>query len=342
MENGSLKQLKAPSGGEWGGVGIDDAFYSLMAKLIGKDIFEKFKKRHMFEWIEFQQNFEQKKRAISLGGDMMMPLPHNLIEIYKEESKGSLEDITKQTTWENKIIFHDGTNMEIKATILNDFFKRSIDSIIDHVTEIFQSPNASGVNTILLVGGFAESEIVHFKIKEAFKNKDVIVPNEAGSAVLKGAVIYGHNPMAISARVSPYTYGLHTRRPFNSKEDEERKKTTTKEGKDVVTNAFDKHIEIGETVYIAKELKMHNFYVIDTKNPEVYWNVYRSTEKNPRYCDENCERIGKLTIHLQGSGSGKRKELGVRMICRGTELQAEATDTDNKTSYRASFDFLKR
>jgi hypothetical protein len=141
--------------------------------------------------------------------------------------------------------------------------------------------------------------------------------------------------------VSPYTYGLHTQRPFNDKKDEERRKTI-KEGKEVVTNAFDKHIEMGETVYIAQELKMHNFYVIDNNNPEVYWNVYRSTKKDPLYCDDNCEHIGKLTIHLQGSATGKRKELGVRMICRGTELEAEATDKDNKTYYRASFDFLKR
>jgi hypothetical protein len=183
---------------------------------------------------------------------------------------------------------------------------------------------------------------VHSKIREALRDKNVIVPNEAGSAVLKGAAIYGHNPKSISARVSPYTYGLDTPRPFNDKKDEEKRKIIPKEGKAMVTNAFNKHIEVGETVYIAQELKMHIFYVIDTNNPEVYWNVYRSTENDPRYCDDNCEHIGKLTIHLQGSATGKRKELGVRMICRGTELEAEATDTDNKTYYRVSFDFLKR
>ena len=52
MENGSLEQLKAPSGGDWGGVGIDDAFYSMLEKLIGKDIFQEFKQQHMFEHAE--------------------------------------------------------------------------------------------------------------------------------------------------------------------------------------------------------------------------------------------------------------------------------------------------
>jgi hypothetical protein len=98
MQDGSLKQLKAPSGGDWGGVGIDKAFYSLLGKLIGVEIFEQFKKEHMYQWIKFQQLFEQEKRAISSGGNLTIELPSHLIEIHAKKSKGSLKDVTKQTT----------------------------------------------------------------------------------------------------------------------------------------------------------------------------------------------------------------------------------------------------
>ncbi|XP_061173409.1 heat shock 70 kDa protein 12A-like [Saccostrea echinata] len=343
LSDGSLKQLHAPSGGDWGGVGIDDAFYSLVEKLVGKDIFEEFKHQHMFEWMKFQQDFEQEKRTMTPDTSLMIQLPSHLTELHAKKSKSSLRDITKQTSLENKVVFLENNIIEIKSSVLNDFFKQTIDSIIKHVTEILQIPTAAGLHTILLVGGFAESNIVNSKITKAFNDKKVIVPHEAGSAVLKGAVIFGHNPKSISARISPFTYGLKTRRQFNPKEDEERKKTITKEGKAVVTTAFDKHIEIGETIYIAKELTLHNFYVIDTNNPEVFWKVYRSSKKNPRYCDEECQNIGQLTIHLQQAiaSSGKR-ELGVRMVCRGTELEAIAVDKQTGYYYRVSFDFLKR
>jgi molecular chaperone DnaK (HSP70) len=53
-----------------------------------------------------------------------------------------------------------------------------------------------------MVGGFSESPIMQSAIKEAFSTKKVIIPDEAGLAVLKGAVMYGHKPQTISVRVS--------------------------------------------------------------------------------------------------------------------------------------------
>jgi hypothetical protein len=36
----------------------------------------------------------------------------------------------------------------------------------------------------------------------------VICPSDAVAAVLKGAVMYGHNPELISERICPRTYGI--------------------------------------------------------------------------------------------------------------------------------------
>ena len=52
-------------------------------------------------------------------------------------------------------------------------------------------------------------------VREAFSELKVIVPQDAGLAVLKGAVLYGHEPKTISARVCKYTYGIKTKRKFN-------------------------------------------------------------------------------------------------------------------------------
>ncbi|XP_060606755.1 heat shock 70 kDa protein 12A-like [Ruditapes philippinarum] len=45
-------------------------------------------------------------------------------------------------------------------------------------------------------------------VKEAFSNKRIIVPSEPGLAVLKGAVLFGHDPLVMKSRVSKYTYGI--------------------------------------------------------------------------------------------------------------------------------------
>lgn len=48
-----------------------------------------------------------------------------------------------------------------------------------------------------MVGGFSESPFMQAAFLNAFSDKRVIVPEEAGLAVLKGAVMFGHEPCAI-------------------------------------------------------------------------------------------------------------------------------------------------
>jgi hypothetical protein len=43
-----------------------------------------------------------------------------------------------------------------------------------------------------MVGGFSESTILQEHIKKGFPDKNLFIPKEAGLAVLKGAVIFGH------------------------------------------------------------------------------------------------------------------------------------------------------
>jgi len=63
------------------------------------------------------------------------------------------------------------------------------------------------VNTILLVGGFAECKLVQEAVKKAPESRTVIIPEDAGLAVLKGAVRLGHQPRLVSSRCVKYTYG---------------------------------------------------------------------------------------------------------------------------------------
>ena len=55
-----------------------------------------------------------------------------------------------------------------------------------------QEERNKDLSLIILVGGFAESPYVQQRIQEALPDKRLIVPGEAGLAVLKGAVMFGH------------------------------------------------------------------------------------------------------------------------------------------------------
>lgn len=73
---------------------------------------------------------------------------------------------------------------------------------------MFQSPKLIDVKKILMVGGFSESCIFQEALRDAFPNCQVVVPEEAGLAVLRGAVLLGFYSGTKPCRVSRHTYGV--------------------------------------------------------------------------------------------------------------------------------------
>jgi hypothetical protein len=49
-----------------------------------------------------------------------------------------------------------------------------------------------------MVGDFSDSPLLYKRVKSEFPKLNVICPSDAVAAVLKGAVMYGHNPELIS------------------------------------------------------------------------------------------------------------------------------------------------
>lgn len=88
------------------------------------------------------------------------------------------------------------------------FFKQSITEISNHLTKLFQNKDGKGISTIILVGGYAESPMLIEGIKSNFPEMRTLIPQEASSSILLGALIFGHNPSLIRQRRSKYTYGI--------------------------------------------------------------------------------------------------------------------------------------
>ncbi|XP_065923810.1 heat shock 70 kDa protein 12A-like [Magallana gigas] len=82
------------------------------------------------------------------------------------------------------------------------------DRIIKLLKTMFQSPKLIDVKKILMVGGFSESCIFQEALRDAFSNCQVVVPEEAGLAVLRGAVLLGFYSGTKPCRVSRHTYGV--------------------------------------------------------------------------------------------------------------------------------------
>jgi hypothetical protein len=94
-------------------------------------------------------------------------------------------------------------------------FTPTIDSIITLMKNTLSNRSTNDLSTILMVGGFSECPLIQDAVQAAFPGKRIIIPEDAGMSVLKGAVLFGHRPgliikSALNLNLSPHRVILST------------------------------------------------------------------------------------------------------------------------------------
>ncbi|XP_053391614.1 heat shock 70 kDa protein 12B-like [Mercenaria mercenaria] len=75
---------------------------------------------------------------------------------------------------------------------------------LNHVENLLRKPELRNVKTLMMVGGFSESDIMKNAIKSAFPTRQVIVPTQAGLAVVKGTTVVPHKTKAEYTFCAPF------------------------------------------------------------------------------------------------------------------------------------------
>lgn len=199
--DGTLEELHRPTGGLWGSTKVNEAFERMMIKIFGSRIFEEMKDNHRYEYIDICRDFETLKRGIKpdFKEKVTLRLPFFLFKEFAKEKGGeSIKKAITQTEYGSKInIF--GDKLRMHADLLKDLFTEPVDMIVKHLKELM----TKDISTILMVGEFSESPMMHKAIMVAFPDKKVIVPADAGYAVLNGAVLFGHESGAVPQSIPP-------------------------------------------------------------------------------------------------------------------------------------------
>ena len=339
--DGKLKEVRPASGGPWGGKSVDDAFLAFLTELVGKQVIETLKEENMDDYLELMREFETKKRSITVskGGKVSMTFPVTISELVKKSRKdNSMENALKASRYCNSVNWKT-QKLQINAELFRSLFDETIDGVVGHIEEVLRDRQALDVENILMVGGFSECELVQKKVREVFSEKRIIVPDEAGLAVLKGAVLYGHIPRAISMRVSRFTYGIQSWPEFDPLRHPPEKKVVLNDVprcKDV----FFKYITVGQQVRPGYE-QAQVFQALKPDEDTLECTVYASTAEDPQFVtDSSCRRLGTLTVPLPKMRSGEPLEIEESMVFGETELLVVAKDLTHNRVYEAYFNFL--
>ena len=332
-EDKTLKELEKASGGDWGGTCVDNCFKEKLTCIVSEEVMEKFRLKYTGEYIEFFRDFEMKKRTTDTRHQtrVTMRMPGSLPDFYKELKNESFKEAIQKSRY-SKSMKWEGDKLRITPASFEEFFSSACTGIIDHVHDLLDKPKVKGTNTILMVGGFSESPILQARIKNEFRNCRIVIPNEPGLAVLKGAVLFGHNPCSISERIAKYWYGIAS---FKSPDPKIH-------SKDLCDDNFEICVRRGATFKLHESQPKGPYKRNRDDQKEMDFDIYVSdSDLPPKYVtDKECQYLGTLTVELPKVKKGKKGDVFLNFIFGGTVLHVEATNDANKEVTKATFDFL--
>ena len=341
------------SGGPWGGTSVDNAFIQFIIDLFGKDMIRDFKRDNMEDYLQLLKDFEIKKRSpvsknIHLGVPLaLMTMLTTLFDT--KDKKACMKKVLEKSTlpYKDKLSYAN-YKLKLPAEVFQGLFKPTVSKIVEHMKSLYIENSLYDVNTILLVGGFSESKIVQAAVGDVFgpESKDqnlsgrrIIVPEESGLAVLKGAVYFGHIPNAISRRVSRFTYGIQSYPEFNPAKHPADKKVIIG-GVERCKDVFFPYVKKGE--HIKPGLKHSQvFQALKPDQRKLECVIFISDKENPEYITETCcKKLGVLTIDLPAGQDGELVEFEEAMVFGETELQVKARDIYRNVEKEIKFDLL--
>ncbi|WAQ99491.1 HS12A-like protein [Mya arenaria] len=330
LSNGRLKELYAATGGKWGGMVVDKKFLSFIAELVGDQVFESFVKDNKDDYFDLLDDFETKKRVAgpSSSSTITIKIPTTLQEQLRRFSNRDHGKKDVDARDKTKVRFM-GDKLRIDAKQFNSFFDEAVGDIVAHVHDLLESLSYINIKTIIMVGGFSESPVLQNAIRAAFgRDREIIIPQDASLCVMKGAVLFGHQPSIIAERKARFTFGFAMVKHFNRFKHPEEKKIEI-DGEALCNDLFDKHIEIGAAVKYG-ETQAEKLYFPMSPNDTVFpVALFRSTDPNPKFVDErSCDCVGYFLAKRPTESIGSINQIRIRLILGNSDISVETVKCD--------------
>ena len=343
-EDSTLRELHMANGGAWGGTKVDISFRRLLASIVGPKAFRNFCAECRSDMVDMFRDFEGKKRSVLEGKQfIVISIPVGLEDICRRDNNSSVEDMLKgKQIFAGKIQYRN-RKLRISMDTFRDLFTDVMNNIVKTVRDILRLPNLHDVNSILLVGGFSESPLVVDRIRNAFPYpRKVIVPLDPGLAVLKGAVIFGHEPMMITTRICRLTYGVSSSDVFCPGQDPVIKRYISSTGEARCRDIFSMHVQRGQEIRVGEPQVQQMYHFVDPRQTHLTFELFSSIGQDPRFVsDPGCMKVGTLRIESPSTGRGLNRCVQLQMTFSGTEIEVEAKDPLTNKCTQQSFTLLE-
>jgi len=343
-QTGTLEELHRGTGGACGATGVDEQFELLLKKIFGKDFIGQFKKKRPAGWVDLMIAFEAKKRTASRNktSPLNISLPYSFIDYHKKHKGSSIESAVKKFGDANVKWSSQGM-LRIAPGTMKQLFDPVLNRIIEHIENLTGREKLKDLHFLFLVGGFAESPLLQSAIREVFDSKmKVIIPQEVGLTILRGAVLFGMDPTVVRVRRAAMTYGVGVLNRFIVGT-HPRNKLVKKSGVDWCTDVFDKFVTCDQPVKLGESVTRRYASTKPGKASTVI-TIYSTEAENVNFVtDDGVKKCGQLVLEIpqiDDCDPNKPRELKASMIFGDTEIRVTAVDSLSGNEAKASINFL--
>ncbi|PFX18457.1 Heat shock 70 kDa protein 12A [Stylophora pistillata] len=241
---------------------------------------------------------------------------------------------------EREVKIKSNEYLSLSSAMMRKLFAPVVESIKEHLNNLLRKPQLSKVQTMLLVGGFAESVFLQEEIKKTFSGRcRILVPHHASVAVAQGAVIFGKKPTTITERVISTTYGIRCVLSFIAGVHPEEKKKLI-DGTEWCKDVFDRIVKENKVIKLGQRIK--KIYHPPTPNTtSVLIAFHVSTDPETKFVtDPGVTQIGNISIQTPVTSKGTDRDIEVSMYFGGTEITATACDVSSGNKAQTTLDFF--
>lgn len=335
-KDGGLEVLHEAVGGAWGGTTINNRIWEVLEELLTKDVIDEFRKQTS-DYLDMESNIELKKRDLYTDNKLLLLVYPSLASICKETTGKSYKSLVEESDHKEDVKVRTG-KIIFEPKMIEKIFERTLKECFRVMDEILI--NGKKVKDIILVGGFSESEIIQKQFREKYSNYRLIIPTDPGLAVLKGAVIFGHDNTMVKRRICPHTYGVETLRIGFDTDPDDRRKVFS--GTTFCSGAFHKIVSKGEILEVAQTTDVDVFSPkISAK--QLFFRFYQTDQEDIKYVtDEECEYIGKLTINISDPPFGVEPLVRLSFKFGEIEIAVDGKEALTEKPVETIIDFLER
>ena len=202
-----LDELQLPGGGPWGGTDVDKHFrLFLEAHLLqGRKIL-------FSDWLVLKQQWLASKEGWDYRNPDLVVVDINqlmhaqgfdggtlFVDSYLQHINARFLSIPALATCRvERVGRARSLNIYLNNTTMRGFFAHSVTETLKEAKRMLAKPDASDTELVLVVGGYAQSELLFDRLRAELTTpgRRVIRPAEAWKAVVRGAVLFGLSPTA--------------------------------------------------------------------------------------------------------------------------------------------------